>query len=229
MGTFVLVESARKYWLANNLLDKQKCRFHHISTDEVYGSLNHNESAFTEENRYLPNSPYSSSKASSDHIVRSYYHTYGLPITISNCSNNYGPYQHREKLIPMVIQSCIEQKKIPIYGDGSNVRDWLYVDDHCRAIECILQKGCVGETYNVGGENELDNLSLVKNICQVMDVQKSRWSLYEELVTFVDDRLGHDFRYAIDSSKIKNKLGWQPSEDFKSRLNKTIEFYLLAS
>ncbi len=226
MGTFVLLEAARKYWLEQKQWGKNQCRFHHVSTDEVYGSLNHNEASFTEEHCYKPNSPYSASKASSDHIVRSYFHTYGLPITISNCSNNYGSYQHHEKLIPLVIKNCLEQKNIPIYGDGLNIRDWLYVEDHCSAIECILKNGAIGEIYNIGGNNEIDNLTLIKNICHIMDDYHPQAVSHEKLMTFVEDRKGHDFRYAIDNSKIQNELGWQPTKDFKTLLNKTVEFYL---
>ncbi len=226
MGTLSLIESARTVWFdINNWSDKQ-CRFHHVSTDEVYGSLALDDAAFTEESRYQPNSPYSASKASSDHIVRSYFHTFGLPTTLSNCSNNYGPYQHQEKLIPTVIKKCLNNERIPVYGNGLNIRDWLYVDDHCDAIEAILTKGIVGETYNVGGNCELDNLSLIKCICHMMDDLIPQKKSYMDLMSFVKDRKGHDFRYAIDNSKIKRELGWESKQSFIELLSNTVTFYI---
>ncbi|HFF3670066.1 dTDP-glucose 4,6-dehydratase [Legionella pneumophila] len=226
IGTFTLLEAARIYWLNERQWDKSKCRFHHVSTDEVYGSLEKEEPAFTEKNSYQPNSPYSASKASSDHIVRAYLHTYGLPVTTSNCSNNYGPNQHKEKLIPKVVQACVNQLPITVYGNGSNVRDWLYVMDHCEAIDAVIQKGMVGEVYNIGGNNELDNLSLIKMICQMMDDFKPMEKPYDSLITFVEDRKGHDKRYAIDNSKIQKELGWAPQGDFMHKLSNTIKYYL---
>lgn len=226
MGTFNLLHQAKIYWLDEKGLDKNSCRFHHVSTDEVYGSLDKNDDAFKETKAYEPNSPYSASKAGSDHIARCYYHTYGLPITTSNCSNNYGPYQNKEKLIPVVINSCIEQKTIPVYGDGSNIRDWLYVEDHCDAIDCIVTKGKVGEVYNIGGKNEVDNITLVKTICNLMDQYKPHNAPHEKLIKYVEDRKGHDWRYAINNSKIQNELDWQPSQDFEKMFKQTVEFYL---
>ncbi len=226
MGTFNLLEQAKQFWLDEKKLNEDQCRFHHVSTDEVYGTLTKEAPAFIETKAYEPNSPYSASKAGSDHIVRSYYHTYKLPVTISNCSNNYGPYQHPEKLIPVVINSCINQKKIPVYGDGSNIRDWLYVEDHCDAINRILNKGKVGDVYNIGGKNEVDNLTLVKTICHLMDKYHPHNAPHQQLISFVEDRKGHDWRYAIDNSKIQNKLGWKPSQDFEKMFKQTIEFYI---
>jgi len=228
-GTFTLLEAARRYWLEEKKWDEAQCRFHHVSTDEVFGSLSQSDPAFTEKTPYSPNSPYSASKASSDHLVRAYYHTYHLPITISNCSNNYGPYQHTEKFIPTVIRCCMEGKSIPVYGNGGNVRDWLYVEDHCHAIREILTKATVGETYNIGGQTEMDNLSVVDLVCQLMDKVKPKSKPYNSLITFVHDRPGHDWRYAMDISKIARELGWQPREDFVSGLHKTIMFYLSQS
>ncbi|UTW44093.1 dTDP-glucose 4,6-dehydratase [bacterium SCSIO 12844] len=226
MGTFNLLQQAKAYWLDEKKWTDSKCRFHHISTDEVYGSLSKDAEAFTEKTAYQPNSPYSASKAGSDHIVRSYFHTYRLPVTTSNCSNNYGSYQHQEKLIPVVINSCIKQLPIPVYGDGSNIRDWLYVKDHCKAIDCIIQKGKLGEVYNIGGNNEISNIALVKMICRLMDQYRSEHQPHERLISFVDDRKGHDWRYAINYSKLYNELGWSPSEDFETMFKETIEFYL---
>lgn len=216
MGTFTLLEAARKYGI----------RFHHISTDEVYGSLNPQDPAFCETTPYAPNSPYSASKAASDHFVRAYFHTYKLPVTTSNCSNNYGPYQHSEKLIPTIIRCCLENKPIPIYGNGQNIRDWLYVEDHVAAIDLILNKGTIGEVYNVGGKNEHTNLSLTKTICAILDELKPSSKKYETLISFVTDRAGHDQRYAIDNSKIQTELGFVPKYDLADGLRKTIEWYL---
>lgn len=225
VGTCCLLDEAKVYWQKQFDLSANNCRFHHISTDEVYGMLDSNDPAFTETTAYAPNSPYSASKAASDHFVRSYHHTYGLPITISNCSNNYGPYQHTEKLIPTIINNCLKQQAIPIYGDGSNVRDWLYVIDHCQAIQAILYQGIVGETYNIGGNNELSNLDVTKIICHIMDELNPQSTPHENLITFVKDRPGHDWRYAIDNNKIKKTLNWQPKESFLTGIKKTIEFY----
>ncbi|MDF1653909.1 MAG: dTDP-glucose 4,6-dehydratase [Coxiellaceae bacterium] len=226
LGTLNLLHQAKQYWLDELQLNEQQCRFHHVSTDEVYGTLSKTDPAFNEATPYQPNSPYSASKAGSDHIARAYFHTYKLPVTISNCSNNYGPYQHAEKLIPVVINSCLQQAPIPVYGDGSNIRDWLFVTDHCDAIACILEKGTIGEVYNIGGKNELDNLTLIKSICQLMDGYRPHNAPHEKLISFVEDRKGHDWRYAIDNSKIQTSLGWQPSQDFDKMLKQTIEFYL---
>lgn len=226
VGTFNLLEATRKYWLEEKKLSRDNCHFHHISTDEVYGTLKANDPAFTENTSYAPNSPYSASKAGSDHLVRSYYHTYSLPVTTTNCSNNYGPNQHREKLIPTIIYACLEEKNIPVYGDGSNIRDWLYVEDHCRAIETVIQKGMLGETYNVGGNNEWPNINIVHTICDELDKCHPGKKSYRQLITFVKDRPGHDWRYAIDTAKIKHELNWQPQETFDSGLKKTIQFYV---
>ncbi|KTD47603.1 dTDP-glucose 4,6-dehydratase [Legionella quateirensis] len=225
IGTFTLLEAARSFWLDENKWDKSHCRFHHVSTDEVYGSLEEHDPAFTEHHMYQPNSPYSASKAGSDHIVRAYFHTYGLPVTTSNCSNNYGPNQHREKLIPKVIHACLNQQPITVYGNGTNIRDWLYVEDHCEAINVIIQKGAVGEVYNIGGKNELDNLSLIRTICHLMDDIKPMSDSYESLIVFVEDRKGHDKRYAIDNNKIQTHLGWTPQGNFIQKLMSTIQFY----
>lgn len=211
VGTYTLLEAARIFWVHEQKWNATQCRFHHISTDEVYGTLGQHDPAFTEETAYAPNSPYSASKAGSDHLVRAYFHTYGLPVTISNCSNNYGPRQHAEKFIPTVIRSCVEEKPIPIYGDGTNIRDWLYVGDHCEAVDLIIRKSKVGEVYNIGGNNELSNLMLAKQICAVFDeLRPRRQGKYEDLLSFVKDRPGHDWRYAIDNNKIKKELGWRP-------------------
>ena len=226
IGTLSVIDEARRFWQDEMHWEKSICRFHHVSTDEVYGRLRKDDHAFTEEVPYAPTSPYSASKAGSDHIVRSYFHTYKLPITMSNCSNNYGPYQHQEKLIPVIIQACIEEKLIPIYGDGSNIRDWLYVEDHCSAIDCIIRQGMIGETYNVGGDNELSNLELARMICQQIDKIYPEKNSHEKLIHFVEDRKGHDWRYAIDNTKICEELGWKPAQDFKSLLRSTVEFSL---
>ncbi len=225
IGTFTLLEAARNYWLDEKKFDKTKCRFHHVSTDEVYGHLGPNDPAFSETTAYDPSSPYSASKASSDHFVNAYHRTYGLPITMSNCSNNYGPYQHNEKLIPTVIRSCVEQQPIPVYGDGSNIRDWLYVEDHCSAIHAIITKGKVGETYNVGGNCERNNLNLVKTICGIIDEKRPISGKHEDLIRFVEDRAGHDWRYAIDNSKIQGALGWGPEYGLRHGLALTVEYY----
>tara|TARA_R110002095_G_scaffold120_3_gene1308 strand:+ start:2803 stop:3819 length:1017 start_codon:yes stop_codon:yes gene_type:complete len=226
IGSYTLLEAARQYWLEDKGLDKEGVRFHHISTDEVYGSLSKDAPAFTEETAYAPNSPYSASKAGSDHLVRTYFHTYGLPVTTTNCSNNYGPYQHREKFIPTIIQSCIEQKPIPVYGNGSNIRDWLYVDDHCRGIDAVIRRGAVGEVYNIGGNNEWRNIDIVHLICKLMDQVKSENASHEKLITFVTDRQGHDWRYAIDTKKMFEKINWESVETFETGIRKTMEWYL---
>ncbi len=221
VGTFTLLEAARDVWAGQKTV-----RFHHVSTDEVYGTLGKGDPAFHERTPYQPNSPYSASKAASDHLVRAYHHTFGLPVTISNCSNNYGPYQHTEKFIPTVIRTCIRQERIPVYGDGSNRRDWLYVIDHCRAIEAILRGGTVGETYCIGGDAEEANLEVAQTICRVMDELVPAHAPHDRLISFVKDRPGHDWRYAIDASKIRQHLGWRPEESFATGIRKTAAWYL---
>jgi dTDP-glucose 4,6-dehydratase len=227
-GTFNLLECARAYFETLDLDSKNKFRFLHVSTDEVYGSLELNDPSFTEEHTYRPNSPYSASKASSDHLVRAYQHTFGLPTLTTNCSNNYGPFQNTEKLIPLVIQNALREIALPIYGDGKNIRDWLYVTDHCEAIKKVLDTGRVGETYNIGGNTEKTNLEVVTTICESLDSIKPRSSgkSYKDLITFVKDRPGHDKRYAINANKIKSELGYSPAENFTSGIQKTINFYL---
>jgi dTDP-glucose 4,6-dehydratase len=227
-GTFNLLESARQYWRKLSDTDRDLFRFLHISTDEVFGSLTPEEPAFTELTPYTPNSPYSASKASSDHLVRSYFHTYGLPTLITNCSNNYGPYQFPEKLIPLMILNACAGKPLPVYGDGQNVRDWLYVEDHCHAIALVLNQGVPGETYNVGGNAERDNMWLVDRLCAILDELRpdSPHCPHKQLVEFVRDRPGHDRRYAIDFSKLHDQLGWQPQEDIESGLRRTVQWYL---
>ena len=228
VGTFNLLECARAYW--NELPPDQKpsFRFLHVSTDEVYGSLGPNDPPFTENHPYEPNSPYSASKAASDHLIRAWFHTYGFPVLTTNCSNNYGPYHFPEKLIPLCILNALNGKPLPIYGDGQQVRDWLYVKDHCTAIRTVLEKGTLGETYNIGGWNEKANIDVVKQICSILDElrPKNDGKSYAEQITYVKDRPGHDKRYAIDASKIKNELGWTPSVTFEEGLDKTIEWYL---
>ncbi|WP_339710933.1 dTDP-glucose 4,6-dehydratase [uncultured Kriegella sp.] len=228
-GTFTLLEAARKFWLnsdAHTKIGFENARFHHISTDEVYGSLGPT-GFFNEQTSYAPNSPYSASKASSDFLVRSYFHTYGLPVITSNCSNNYGPHQHDEKLIPTIIRKALSNEPIPIYGDGQNVRDWLYVIDHCKGINAVFNKGELGQTYVIGGNSECNNLYIAQKICSTLDnlVPKGGGS-YKKQISFVKDRAGHDFRYAIDATKIKKELGWQPEENFDSGIHKTIKWYL---
>jgi dTDP-glucose 4,6-dehydratase len=228
LGTFNLLECAREYW--NGLSDSEKAqfRFHHVSTDEVYGTLSLTDPAFTELNSYEPNSPYSASKAASDHLVRAWFHTYGFPVVTTNCSNNYGPYHFPEKLIPLVILNALNGKPLPIYGDGQQIRDWLYVGDHCSAICEVLAKGRLGETYNIGGWNEKANIDVVKTICSILDELKPRsdGQSYAEQITFVKDRPGHDRRYAIDASKIERELGWRPAETFDTGIRKTVQWYL---
>lgn len=229
LGTFTLLETARRHWLdAPGQVKKgyENCRFHHISTDEVYGTLGET-GLFTETTPYAPNSPYSASKASSDLLVRAYYHTYGMNVTTSNCSNNYGPKQHGEKLIPTIIRKCLNGENIPIYGDGKNIRDWLYVLDHCKAIDLVYHKGRTGETYNIGGRNERNNLQIVDAICAILDREVPRKEgNYRDLVTFVKDRAGHDRRYAIDATKLETELGWKADENFDTGIVKTVEWYL---
>ena len=226
-GTYVLLQEALRYYRSLNNDQQSRFRFHHISTDEVFGSLEE-DGFFTEETSYDPSSPYSASKAASDHLVRAWQRTYGLPVIISNCSNNYGPYQFPEKLIPLMIINCLNEKPLPVYGTGENIRDWLFVDDHCDAIHTIIEKGEIGETYNIGGNNEIQNIDIVKTICNLLDNIRPSENLksYQELITFVKDRPGHDFRYAIDSSKLQNKLGWTPKETFEMGIRKTIDWYL---
>ena len=228
LGTFRLLEASRKYFEGLPKEKKEIFRILHISTDEVYGSLTELEKPFNEENRFKPNSPYSASKASSDHIARSYFKTFSLPIMISNCSNNYGPYQHPEKLIPLTILNLLEDKEISVYGDGKQIRDWLYVEDHCRAIKTILDNGDIGEVYNVGGNNEMQNIQVIEIICDLLEVYSPRKSgkEYKDLIKFVKDRPGHDTRYAINNNKIKEKLSWIPNESFESGIQKTLQWYL---
>ncbi len=227
VGTAVLLNAALQYYNSLSKEGKSTFKFLHVSTDEVFGSLSE-DGYFTEETPYDPSSPYSASKASSDHLVRAWHRTYGLPILITNCSNNYGPCQFPEKLIPLMILNCLDEKPLPVYGKGENVRDWLYVEDHCEAITAVLHNGKIGETYNIGGNNEMTNLDIVHTICDLMDVKSPRINSdsYRELITFVTDRPGHDFRYAIDASKINKELGWSPNESFQSGITKTIDWYL---
>lgn len=228
VGTFNLLESVRSYWLELSPDDKENFRFLHVSTDEVYGTLGPADAPFSESNSYEPNSPYSASKAASDHLVRAWHHTYGLPVITTNCSNNYGPYHFPEKLIPLVIHNALAGKPLPIYGDGQQVRDWLYVEDHCRAINIVLQAGRLGETYNIGGWNEMANLDVVKTVCIILDElsPRSDGKPYIEQITFVRDRPGHDRRYAIDARKIENELSWRPNESFETGIRKTVQWYL---
>ncbi len=227
MGTFVLLEAARHYWTQLAGDERKNFRFLHVSTDEVFGSLGPSDPAFAETKAYEPNSPYSASKAASDHLVRAWHHTYGLPVVTTNCSNNYGPYQFPEKLIPLVIANALAGKKLPIYGDGSNVRDWLYVGDHCSAIREVLKRGRLGETYNIGGCNERTNLQVVRAICALLDeMRPDKAGGRERLIEYVKDRPGHDRRYAIDARKIEAELGWTPSETFETGMRKTVKWYL---
>jgi len=227
-GTFTLIDVAYKTWMEKPFMLREgyeECRFHHISTDEVYGTLGAT-GLFTEITSYAPNSPYSASKASSDMIVRAYHHTYGMNTVITNCSNNYGPKQHDEKLIPTIIRKALNNQKIPIYGDGKNIRDWLYVLDHCKGIDLVFHEGNSGETYNIGGRNERDNLYIARKICEILDTLKPKATSYKEQISFVEDRAGHDRRYAIDATKIETKLGWEAEENFESGILKTIVWYL---
>jgi dTDP-glucose 4,6-dehydratase len=227
-GTFVLLDQAKTYWSELSENDKRDFRFLHVSTDEVYGSLGTDDPAFSESTTYAPNSPYAASKAASDHFARAYHHTFGLPVLTTNCSNNYGPFQFPEKLIPLMILNALEGKPLPVYGDGKNVRDWLFVGDHCTAIRTVLERGQVGETYNIGGNSERANLDVVTAICDLVDEMHRPLSTgrRRNLITFVKDRPGHDRRYAIDASKITRELGWQPGEQFESGLRKTVRWYL---
>jgi len=226
VGTYTLLESARRFWLDESKLSAEACRFCHVSTDEVFGSLGTDDPAFTETTPYDPRSPYSSTKAGSDHLVRAYSHTYRLPIVITNCSNNYGPRQHDEKFIPTIVRSCLAGAPIPVYGAGSNIRDWLFVADHCRAIDLVTRQGALGESYNIGGKTELSNLELVGRICAIFD----RWfpdrSPHSQLIEFVTDRPGHDWRYAMDITKISTELDWSPVETIESGLEKTVDWYI---
>jgi dTDP-glucose 4,6-dehydratase len=228
VGTFRLLECARRYWDGLAPVPKAAFRFLHVSTDEVYGSLGPSDPPFAELNRYEPNSPYSASKAASDHLVRAYHHTYGLPVVTTNCSNNYGPYQFPEKLIPLCIHNALAGKPLPIYGDGMQVRDWLYVGDHCQAVRRVLESGRVGEVYNIGGRSEMSNIEVVRTLCAVLDRERPRADgrSYAEQITFVKDRPGHDRRYAIDARKIESELGWRPRETFESGIVKTVRWYL---
>jgi dTDP-glucose 4,6-dehydratase len=228
IGTSILLNTALKHWEQRKEIGESKNRFHHISTDEVYGSLALTEPAFTENNPYSPNSPYAASKAASDLLVRSYFQTYSLPVTITNCSNNYGPYQYPEKLIPLFIQNAVQGKPLPVYGDGKQIRDWLFVKDHCEAILKVLEFGKVGETYNIGGNNQPCNLDIIQTVCTILDqlLPNSIFKPHYQLVKFVPDRPGHDRRYAMDINKIKNELGWLPKESLESGLHKTVEWYL---
>ena len=228
VGTFSLLEAARKVWLLERNLDLDSIRFHHVSTDEVYGTLEPSDPPFEETTPYSPRSPYAASKASSDHLVRSYHHSFGLPITISNCSNNYGPYQFPEKLIPLIIINAITGKPLPIYGDGMQIRDWLYVEDHCEAIWEILQNGKVGESYNIGGDNQPPNIEIVKIVCSLLDKEdiSLEFRPHEKLIEYVTDRPGHDRRYAMNIDKINSELGWQPKVNLQEGLGKTISWYI---
>lgn len=228
IGTHVLLEAVRDAWYqqGSQQFPADRYRFHHISTDEVYGSLEMHAPSFTETHRYEPNSPYSASKAAADHLVRAYHHTYGIPATITNCSNNYGPFQHAEKFIPTIIRKCLTGEAIPVYGDGSNIRDWLYVSDHCSGIEAVLRRGTIGRVYNIGGGHECSNLEVARTICGLLDEIRPRETPSAALISFVTDRPGHDWRYAIDTSRIRSELGWEPQESFESGIRKTIRWYV---
>jgi len=224
-GTFVLLEAARQAWLAEGRSSRGR-RFHHISTDEVYGSLGPDDAPFTESSPYAPNSPYSASKAASDHLVRAYHRTYGLPVVTTHCSNNYGPYQHDEKFIPTIIRCCLAGESIPVFGTGGNSRDWLYVDDHCRGIDRVLRDGRTGETYNIGGGCELNNIEVAEKLCALMDEHHPEGAPHRRLISFVADRPGHDWRYAIDAARMRDELGWEPKENFDGAIRKTVAWYL---
>nr|WP_315278559.1 dTDP-glucose 4,6-dehydratase [uncultured Acinetobacter sp.] len=228
VGTYTLLEAARKYWMGLDAEAQQNFRFHHISTDEVYGDLEGTTDLFKETTSYAPSSPYSASKASSDHLVRAWHRTYGMPVIVTNCSNNYGPYHFPEKLIPLVILNALDAKPLPVYGNGQQIRDWLFVEDHARALYKVVTEGVVGETYNIGGHNEKQNIEVVKTICKILDELKpqANGQAYESLITFVKDRPGHDLRYAIDATKIQNELGWTPTETFETGIRKTVQWYL---
>ena len=226
-GTFTLLEAARAYWSGQAAAERNCFRFLHVSTDEVYGSLGDADPAFSETTAYAPNSPYSASKAGSDHLVRAYHHTYGMPTLTTNCSNNYGPYQFPEKLVPLIIGNAIDGKPLPVYGDGLNVRDWLYVGDHCSGIRAVLERGSVGEVYNIGGNNEMRNIDVVRTICDMLDrLQPKAQGSYADQITFVKDRPGHDRRYAIDARKIARQLDWRPVETFETGIAKTVRWYI---
>ena len=228
LGTHTLLKASLKYFETLKGSEKDNFRYIQISTDEVYGSLKDKDFQSSEDSPYFPNSPYSASKASGDHLARAWYETFGLPIITTNCTNNYGPFQHEEKLIPLMISSCLKGEKLPIYGDGSNVRDWLYVTDHCDALSLVLKKGRTGETYNIGGKNEIKNIEVVTQICNLLDdvYPKKNGGSYSDQITFVEDRLGHDYRYGLNISKIEKEIGWTPKENFSSGINKTVEWYL---
>ena len=228
VGTYTLLEVTRHYWQTLDYIKKSQFKFHHISTDEVYGDLEGTTDLFTESTPYAPSSPYSASKASSDHLVRAWQRTYGLPTVITNCSNNYGPYHFNEKLIPLVILNALDGKPLPIYGNGDQIRDWLYVEDHARALYKVMTEGKIGDTYNIGGHNEKQNIEVVKTICKILDELQPQANVepYESLITFVKDRPGHDVRYAIDASKIDNELSWSPEESFETGIRKTVQWYL---
>lgn len=227
-GTFSLLEAAKEYWEALDPIARKGFRFLHVSTDEVYGSLSPQDLKFSETTPYAPNSPYSASKAASDHLVRAYHHTYGLPTLTTNCSNNYGPYQFPEKLIPLIILNALQGKGLPIYGDGKNVRDWLFVEDHCAALRAVMERGRIGETYNIGGSSEMENIAVVRTVCAVLDSLEpgSQFRPHHDLIRFVQDRPGHDRRYAVNTSKIESELGWRPAESFESGIRKTVAWYL---
>ena len=228
IGTHILLKASFDFFNKLEQSKKDNFKYIQISTDEVYGSLLDSDPQSSEDSAYFPNSPYSASKASGDHLVRAWHETYGLPTITTNCTNNYGPFQHKEKLIPLLIHNCLENKQLPIYGDGLNIRDWLFVEDHCNALTVVLEKGINGETYNIGGKNEIKNIEVVKKVCDVMDElrPKKNGDSYHELITFVDDRLGHDYRYGLNISKIEKELNWSPKENFESGLKKTVEWYL---
>ena len=226
VGTMSLLDACRRVWLEEKLLPLHEVRFHHVSTDEVYGTLQPNDPAFSETTAYAPNSPYAASKASSDHLVRAYHHTYGLPVTVTNCSNNYGPYQFPEKLIPLILLNALAGKPLPVYGDGQQIRDWLYVADHCAAIKLVITRGRVGETYNLGGNNQPSNLEIVNQICTLLDEMLPSEKPYQSLIQFVADRPGHDRRYAINLTKTQTELGWEPRESLTTGLRKTVAWYL---
>ena len=230
-GTFTLLQASRDYFESLEGKEREGFRFLHVSTDEVYGTLRPDEPAFRETTAYAPNSPYAASKAASDHLVRAWFHTYGLPTIITNCSNNYGPYQFPEKLIPLMVANALQGKALPIYGDGQQVRDWLYVEDHCRALQIVLERGRVGETYNVGGNNQRSNLEVVKALCSLLDELVANPKVYphEQLIQYVKDRPGHDRRYAIDARKLESELRWRPEESFETGLRKTVQWYLANS
>ena len=227
-GTFTLLEAAREYWDQSRNLVSNKCRFHHISTDEVFGSLENHGPAFSETTAYAPNSPYSATKAGSDYLVRAWHRTYGLPVTISHCSNNYGPYQHSEKFIPTVVSACLNQTDIPVYGDGTNIRDWLYVEDHCSAVDTLVRRGIVGQASNIGGLNEWSNIHICQLICDLMDQQLPSNAPHRRLIQFVADRPGHDWRYAIDASKLVEQLGWSPQQTFQTGITATLDWMMQA-